>query len=208
MKALICSLAVVPLMASGATIVESHVFSVSTVIPDNSAIGVSDSRVSVSDIESITSVELTLVTSGGWNGDLYVYLLHGSGFSVLLNRAGRTLLNPDGAASSGMVLTFSDSASGDVHAGIAASGVASGTFQPDGRETDPANALDTDSRTALLSSFGGLNADGEWTLFVADAATGEIATFESWTLTLTGVPEPSSALLAGLGCLMAFRRRR
>ena len=32
---------------------------------------------------------MTLNLSGGWNGDLYAYLVHNSGFAVLLNRVGR-----------------------------------------------------------------------------------------------------------------------
>ena len=35
-------------------------------------------------------------------------------------------------------------------------GSVSGTYQPDGRTTDPLVALDTDARTAMLSSFIGI----------------------------------------------------
>jgi hypothetical protein len=38
---------------------------------------------------TITDVNVGLQLSGGWNGDLYAYLVHSSGFAVLLNRVGR-----------------------------------------------------------------------------------------------------------------------
>jgi hypothetical protein len=41
----------------------------------------------------------------------------------------------------------------------------SGTYQPDGRTTDPLTVLDTDPRMAMLSSFTGLDANVTWTLF-------------------------------------------
>ena len=53
-------------------------------------------------IVSLTSVVISASISGtpdadprAFNGDLYAYLTHGSGFSVLLNRVGRTARRPD-----------------------------------------------------------------------------------------------------------------
>ena len=48
----------------------------------------------------------------------------------------------------------------------------SGIWQPDGRKVDPADVLDTDPRAAMLSSFANLNANGQWTLFLADLNSG------------------------------------
>lgn len=45
---------------------------------------------------------------------------------------------------------------------------------------DPDTLLDTDSRTAYLSNFQGLNATGDWPLFVADNAAGDNTTLTSW----------------------------
>jgi len=59
-----------------------------------------------------------------------------------------------------------------------------------------------------MNSFIGLDPNGNWTLFVADQAAGETSTLQSWTLTITGVPEPSAALFGGLGVLLLLRRRR
>jgi subtilisin-like proprotein convertase family protein len=188
----------------------SQTWNVSTAIPDNDDVGFADTRtINVPDITEIESVTVGLNFTGGWNGDLYAYLVHGSGFAVLLNRPGRSAGNPDGSATVGMEVTFDDSAFADLHTAIPMSGGSvSGTYQPDGRIIDPLVVLDTDLRPAMLSSFIGLDASGNWTLFVADQAAGETSTLQSWTLTITGVPEPSAALLGGLGMLLLLRRRR
>ena len=60
------------------------------VIPDGNLTGWSDTRtLSGAPSGPITNVSVTLDLSGGWNGDLYAYLVHDSGFAVLLNRVGR-----------------------------------------------------------------------------------------------------------------------
>src|SRR5437870_2588774 len=75
----------------GALTSESYSFSgVNLAIPDGNAAGASDVRTISSEVASITSVSVTLGISSGFNGDLYVYLRHSSGLSILLNRVGRT----------------------------------------------------------------------------------------------------------------------
>lgn len=183
---------------------------VSTAIPDNDDVGLTSSQtVATTGITQIEQVTVTINLSGGWNGDLYAHLVHESGFSVLLNRAGRNLANPDGAGSSGMEITFDDAVLLDIHTAIPMSGGSvSGTFQPDGRTTDPFDVLSSDSRPAMLSSFTSLNANGTWTLFIADQSAGETSTLQSWSVTITGVPEPSTLLLSGLAIPFLLRRRR
>ena len=52
-----------------------------------------------------------------FNGDLYVFLQHGSGFVVLVNRPGRTPGDDFGYDDDGLVITFDDTApNGDFHA--------------------------------------------------------------------------------------------
>lgn len=187
-------------------------YTVNTSIPDDTATGVTDTRtVSGSTILGITQVDLRLEFSGGWNGDLYAYLTHSSGFAVALNRPGKTLLDSIGSGSSGMTITLSDLAATDIHTGMAGSGYITGTYQPDARNVDPADVLNTDPRTAFLSSFNGLAADGTWTLFVADMSAGDESTLVGWGMTINGsVPEPSRTLLmmAGLVGTLLRRRRR
>lgn len=184
-------------------------WSVSTLIPDNDEVGFTDTRnITIPAITEIESLTVNLNFTGGWNGDMYAYLVHGDGFAVLLNRPGRNLGNPDGSATVGMDITFDDSAFSDIHTAIPMSGGSvSGTWQPDGRETDPLLVLNTDARTAMLADFSGLDPNGTWTLFVADQSPGETSTLQSWSMTLTAVPEPSVALLGGLGVLFLLRRK-
>ena len=46
--------------------------------------------------------------------------------------------------------------------------------------------LDTDAGTAYLSSFNGLDPNGEWILFIADMAGGDLSTLDSWGLQISG----------------------
>lgn len=209
MKTTACALVLLPLAANAAT-TYSNTWTVNSTIPDNDDAGYSNTRnLATLDITEITSVTVELNFSGGFNGDLYGYLVHGSGFAVLLNRPGRDTGTPDGSATVGMHIIFDDAAAADLHTAIPMSGgTVSGTYQPDGRTTDPLLVVAGDPRPAMLASFSGLNANGNWTLFLADQSPGATSTLQSWTLTVTGVPEPSAALLGAAGSLVLLRRRR
>lgn len=183
-------------------------------VPDNSALGLSDSHVLSAPPDSIFKVTITLNISGGYNGDLYAQITHDSGFSVLLNRVGKRLNEPDGYSDSGFALTFSDSASsGDVHiyratlfgsSNTPITGPLTGLWAPDGRTADPDLVTDGDPRSAFLGSFAGLDPSGRWTLFIADdSAVGE-STLESWKLDIETVPEASSSVLVIAGTLIVL----
>jgi subtilisin-like proprotein convertase family protein len=188
----------------------SQTWTYSTPIPDNDDVGASFTQVLANlDITDIHSVSVAVHLAGGWNGDLYAYLAHGDGMAVLLNRVGLDDDNPDGSGALGLNVTFSDSAVFDIHTAIPMSGSqVTGTYQPDGRTTDPLAVRSSDSRPALLSTFNGMNANGRWSLYVADQATGATSTLQSWSLTIEGVPEPGTPLLAALGLLALWHRRR
>jgi hypothetical protein len=152
--------------------------------------------------------------SGGWNGDLYAYLAHDSGFTILLNRIGSTSDDPFGSGSSGFAVTFGDDWD-DIHTGSFSDGdPITGFFSPDARNVSPYSVTDNSSRTAFLSSFIGLSGSGLWELFVADLSGGDVATLDSWKLDIAGttaaaVPEPSSILpLAALFAAAVCRRQR
>lgn len=193
-----------------AAVTYSDTFAVGSAIPDNRDTGLLDQRMLVTGIDSIGSIQVTLNFSGGWNGDLYAYIAHDDGFAVLLNRIGKDSFDSPGSGSSGLSVTFDDSATnGDIHDGTFSMGPISGSWQPDGR-TDHPNSVtsSTANRNALLSSFLGKSGDGLWEVFVADAAGGDVATFTSWSISLSSssssspIPEPSSAL--GIGLLVSF----
>ena len=60
-----------------------------------------------------------------------------------------------------------------------------------------------------LSVFNGSNANGTWKLFIQDDLEDESGQMQSWSLTVTTVPEPNSAflLLAGASAMLVRRRR-
>ncbi len=185
------------------------------VIPDNSAVGIADTLTLATPIQSINSVTVSLNLSGGYNGDLYAYLRHGTDFAVLLNRPGRTAGNGFGYADSGFQITLDDAAAnGDIHnyqlTFNPAGGVLSGTWQPDGRDVPPAGSLDTSLRNATLSDFNTHDANGAWTLFLADASAVGTAKLDSWTLNVAGVvPEPAvTGLAMGLAAFFFCLWRR
>jgi subtilisin-like proprotein convertase family protein len=153
---------------------------------------------------SISSIKVTLNITGDFNGDLYFDLRHGAGTSVLLNRTGVTSGNPFGYDDHGFNITLSDGAANDVHnyqlfsPSFNSNGQLTGEWQPDGRAGDPATA----SRTASLSTFQGVDPNGQWTLFVADLQNAGTSQLQSWGMELTVVPEPQSiAFVAGLTLL-------
>ncbi len=182
-----------------ATLYTYNFTGINAAIPDGDGAGYSDTRILSGLTDEIADVNVTLNISGGYNGDLYGYLVHDSGFAVLLNRIGRTSTDEFGSSGSGLSVTLDDQAGGnDIHlAPYLPGAVRSGTWTPDGRETDPANVLDTDSRTATLASFNGADPNGSWTLFLADLSAGDQSTLVSWGLEISTVPEPTTwALLA------------
>ena len=173
---------------------------VNTRIPDGSPLGLVSTLEVTSPIERITDVSVTLQLSGGFNGDLFAYLVHGSNHAILLNRPGKTLVNPLGYADAGFSITLNDAAAeGDIHAyrqtlfgnpATPLAGPLTGLWAPDGRDADPALVLDTEPRTATLSAFSGFNPNGRWTLFIADMDAGYTSTLVSWGLEIHGTNTP------------------
>lgn len=168
----LCLLATTAL-TTRAQLVETHSFTnLNRAIPDGSAVGLRDTRSVTSAVTQVTGVRVKLKIAGEFNGDLYGYLRHGSGLTVLLNRPGRSAGNDAGYDDAGYDVTFSDAATNDVHVYQSVTNTGGlallGEWKPDGRGSDPASVLDTDARTNLLAQFIGQNAGGEWTLFLAD----------------------------------------
>ncbi len=201
-------------LAKAQILTQTFAYGPNAAIPDNSTAGVSDTELVTSSIATITSIQVSLQITGNgtaYNGDFYAYLTNGTGFSVLLNRAGRTAGNPYGYADNGFNVSFAAAAAnGDIHnyqtvlnpAGVALTGV----WQPDGRNVNPANSLDTSARSAMLDSFSGQNPNANWTLFVADVSPVGTGTFTGWSMQITGVavPEPSPWLLVTLFATLAW----
>ena len=224
------SLSVVPFSA-GAAVIETYSFtggSLPLTPADGTGSPSSDTRtISGSSIFSLTDVDVrvtlaTPVQGGAYNGDYYLSLQHGSGFSVLLNRVGRIAGNTEGYGDNGFNVTFDDqAATGDVHNYRSALGgpvdlaytlPLTGSWAPDGRGSSPTTVLDTDARGLLLYVFHGAQANGGWTLQVIDFNSGGTASLTRWELVLTGaaIPEPAATAVFTalvLGALAVARRR-
>lgn len=169
-------------------------FANSGIVPDNNYSGWVDSRtISTAPAGTITSVALNLVITGGWNGDLYAYLVNGSGFTVLLNHVGGAANGGFGNAGNGFNVQLSDSGTAGLHNYTGnGTGVLTGTWQPDG---------------AGFSSFLPLNPNSTWILFIADTSGGGVSTVQSWGLQMdiVAVPEVETWVAAALaGMFGAF----
>ena len=162
------------------------------VIPDGNPSGWSDTRAVSIPQTGITDVNVRLTLSGGYNGDLYGYLVFNGGFAVLLNRVGTgSGSEPQfsyGFSTAGLNnVRLDDSASPNIH--TVANPAANGTYASDG---------------GTLASFNGLDPNGSWTLFFADLSAGDQTTLTSWSLEITAVPEPVPAALGLFGGLLAL----
>ena len=195
----------------------TYTFTENAVIPDGSLVGAAFTHQLTEQGPAlpgaITDLNVTLNLSGGWNGDLYAYLVHSSGFTVLLNRVGRSGTSGPGYGDAGMDVKLDDLATvangglGDIHTygtgPTTQDGTLAKSYTPDGRNVDPltGNMTPLGHYDTALSSFNTLLGTGGWTLFVADVSGGGVSTLNSWTLEIAAVPEPASLIEGSVAVL-------
>ena len=200
---------------SSATLVINDTWTVNQSIPDANPAGIAFSQ-TYSGLYNgvggagISHVEVNLNITGGFNGDLYGYLVlqtgAGSYTSILLNRVGRTDASGFGFSTSGFgSITLSSGGTTDIH-GVATP--AGGTYSADGRTVDPNGDFTSATRTAQLNQLtaGGITANGTWTLFLADVSGGDVSQLVSWGLNVNVVPEPTTWALLGFAVLLVAGR--
>jgi subtilisin-like proprotein convertase family protein len=190
------------LAASAQTFTTTTNFTVEAMVPDADASGLVSAQIISTPVTNVTDLKVTLKVSGTWNGDLYCFLAHGTGHTVLLSRVGRSSASDLGYNDAGLDVTFDDAATnGDSHVyrlqlsggqGTSIPGPLTNAWAPDARVTFPTNVLDTDARSAFLGSFNGVDPNGEWVLFVADMEGGDIHMLDSWGLEITGYTAPTA----------------
>lgn len=193
---------------------------VNKLIPDGQFTGVSDTHVIQFDnpnFINLTDLQVNITVSGGYNGDIYGYLVHDSGFAVLFNRIGRASTNSPGYGDTGFNITLADGGN-DLHFyrndpfSLNGNGQLTGTWAPDGRNADPTTVSEATSPSSLLGSFNGTDPSGSWTLFLADVDFGQQSTLVQWGLVVSAVPEPSTFGFVGMGALALgaalYRRRK
>jgi subtilisin-like proprotein convertase family protein len=197
-----CLLALGPVASAQVVLTQSYNIG-SELIPDGDPTGLANiQQIATQGTIIDVTVQVSLGGDTASNGDLYMYLQHGSSLAVLLNRPGVDVGNPTGYSDPGMQLTFDDNASnGDIHVyrqtlfgsdnvplGGPLTDSIAGPWQPDGRTTSPLSVATSDPRNATLSVFDSRSLAGSWTLFTADLATGHQSTIQSWSLTIAYNP--------------------
>ena len=175
------------------------------VVPDNNLSGWSDTRsVSTMPAGTFTGLAVNLTVTGGWNGDLYAYLVHSSGFTVLLDRVGTPGLTYGYGDAGFNNITLADTGAGfgtplgNIHS-YGGGGVPTGVWNPDNSATT--------SASGSLASFLSTSPNGTWSLFVADLSGGGVSTVTSWGLQMdiVAVPEVETWVAAALaGAFGAF----
>jgi hypothetical protein len=214
------------LAASARATLYSYTNVINEVIPDGNPVGYS-STIATTGLTgnggtSIGNVSVQLnfdnLTSDGFIGDLYGYLVFVSDDgsttqSILLNRVGRTDASGFGYESTATSITLTGNLTGgyvDIH-GVS-TWTSGGTYLADGRTVDPDGNFTGATSTAGLDIMNGHNANGTWTLFLADFTEGNgTSTLTSWGLTIDVVPEPTTWALAAFGTLagvVLIARRR
>jgi MYXO-CTERM domain-containing protein len=194
-------------------------FNVNAAVPDGTPLGLTlATNLTLAGGSAISAVTVGLVITGGYNGDLYAYLSGpNGGFAILLNRVGvSNNASAFGYSDGGMNVTLSDAAANRIqyyqNITNTAGGMVLGTWQPEGVNIAPQSSPSTfltAGQTAMLSSFNGTDANGVWTLYLADLSSGGQSTVVSWSLDITTVPEPQTWALGivGMGLLAGWRRK-
>ena len=169
------------------------------IVPDNNFSGWSDTRsVSTMPAGIFNGLSVDLQLSGGWNGDLYAYLVHSTGFSVLLDRVG---VGVSGVSAFGY---------GDAGMNVNLAATGTSIHQYGGNSTfssTPTGSWLTDNTSGSLASFLSTSPNGTWSLFIADLSVGGVTSIQSWGLQMdiVAVPEVETWVAAALaGAFGAF----
>ena len=149
----------------------------SVAIPVGNPVGVTISGTVSGLAGTVVSATVGLNISGGYDANLYSYLVSPNGtMVVLLNHPG-SAGDPFGNSGAGMNITLADGGT----AITSSSSLATGTYAAAG----------------ALSGFTGSAANGTWQLFFADTVNGGgTSVLNGWSLDLTVVPEPVTTALA------------
>ena len=165
------------------------------VVPDANLTGWVDTRsVSATPAGTFASLSVNLHLTGGWNGDLYAYLVHDSGFTVLLNHVGLGVsgVGGFGYGDSGMDVTLASTGTSIHQYG------GNSTFS-----SIPTGTWAADNSSGGLDSFLGTSPNGTWSLFIADSSGGGVSTVQGWGLQMdiVAVPEIETWVAAALAVI-------
>jgi hypothetical protein len=184
---------------------------IDTIVQGNPALAASDTIVA-------DTLRVNLNISGGYNGDLYGYLVHGSSMAVLLNRvgvsgvagvsaSGTTIAGEAGSSASGFNVTFVAGLTPDIHTIVGTPGqpIVNGAVAVDGRQVSSlaGQTFNSALRPATLTSFNDQTAAGDWTIYFADLSSGFQSTVTGWgfSFDVNAIPEPVHVALGIFGAL-------
>jgi subtilisin-like proprotein convertase family protein len=192
MKRFLLTLGIIVVGFNGWATITWNSGTLNSVIPDANPNGWANSHVISGEAGVIQSVNVTLDLMGGWNGDLYAYLVSSSGgFCTLLDRVGPGLYGYD---DNGFAVTLSDTGGYNINSyqGYGYSGNLNGNNQITGTWQAEGGSLN--------SAFGTLSPNGTWTLFIADLSGGGVTTVQNWGLQMdiVAVPEVETWIAAAL----------
>ena len=153
---------------------------------------------------------MNLTISGGYNGDLYGYLVLQSNdgsttTAILLNRvgSGESGVSSYGYATAGFNnITLSSAGGQNIH--TVETPTTGGTYAADGRAVDPNGSFAGAATTSGLGLLNGHDAQGTWTLFLADMSAGSTGMLVSWGLDVSVIPEPATWALMIFGSLLGI----
>jgi subtilisin-like proprotein convertase family protein len=150
-------------------------------LPDNTEAGVGYALNFGASGLNIGDISVSFNMSGGYDGNIYAYLSHGSQIALLVN------LITGAANSSGFDVTLTTGTGSDIHTASGTAGQPlTGTFLADGTG-------------AGLTTFQNTDPNGSWTLFFADEGPGDAPTLNNFSVDITPVPEPVNVALAIFG---------
>jgi subtilisin-like proprotein convertase family protein len=132
-------------------------------IPDNNSTGAS-SVITVTDVSSITDVNVTVDISHSFDGDLTLSLISPAGTVIVLSAQN------GGSGDNYTNTVFDDDATNTIASGAPPF---TGVFQP------------TEALSLINSEFS----SGDWTLRVVDAAGFDTGNIESWSIEICGAPQ-------------------
>jgi len=137
-------------------------------IPDNDASGVSDT-ITITDSAQVSDVDVMLLASHSWTGDVVVRLSHGGTTRTLVDQPG-VPGSTYGCSGNDYDCTLDDEGTAPVEEACESSAPAiTGTLTPN----------------ESLSAFDGTDMSGTWTLEMADVAGGLTGTFAEWCIVVS-----------------------
>ncbi len=158
-------------------------------ITDGSPIGVYNQGTVSGEGTVVTAITVGFNITGGFDGNLYAYLVAPNGEVV-------TLLNHIGTGTFGSLASGFDSS-------FLLSGTSGEDLSSPTANGTPGQQLTGTFLVSGLTRFNGDNPNGTWTLFFADTvAGGGTSVLNSWTLNITAVPEPVALALAVFAAML------